>query len=235
MPKAGNSGGVRPAVGIGIHATLDHGQVHQVLRDTGSAEPVSDHAFVAVEAAQPDREPISRRAQEEPLVVLDPSVGGVGFHVDVVLGLEQLGELQRRYDLVPNLLATVKGYMRHESGVLERVTRLRGHPELDVTERASEESGLSRSIGRLFAVAEDYPDLKASEGFAQLHQSLVDIEEHLQFARRYYNGSVRDNNNLVEGFPSLLIARLFGFRSATFFEIELASQRIPPAIRFEPE
>jgi LemA protein len=144
-------------------------------------------------------------------------------------------QLQRRYDLVPNLLATVKGYMRHESGVLERVTRLRGHPELDVTERASEESGLSRSIGRLFAVAEDYPDLKASEGFAQLHQSLVDIEEHLQFARRYYNGSVRDNNNLVEGFPSLLIARLFGFRSAIFFEIELASQRIPPAIRFEPE
>ena len=88
---------------------------------------------------------------------------------------------------------------------------------------------------RARAVAEDYPDLKASEGFMQLHDSLVEIEEHLQYARRYYNGSVRDNNNLVEGFPSLLIARLFGFRSATFFEIELASQRIPPAIRFEPE
>jgi LemA protein len=143
-------------------------------------------------------------------------------------------QLQRRYDLVPNLLAAVKGYMRHESGVLERVTKLRGHPELGVTERADEETGLSRSIGRLFALAEDYPDLKASEGFAQLHSSLVEIEEHLQFARRYYNGSVRDNNNLVEAFPALLVARLFGFRSASFFEIELASQRIPPTVRFDP-
>ena len=83
-------------------------------------------------------------------------------------------QLQRRYDLVPNLLATVKGYMKHESGVLERVTRLRGNPEMELTERADQESGLSRSIGRLFAIAEDYPDLKASEGFAQLHDSLVE-------------------------------------------------------------
>jgi LemA protein len=134
-------------------------------------------------------------------------------------------QLQRRYDLVPGLVATVKGYMRHESGVLERVTHLRGHPEMPVAQRAGEESGLSRSIGRLFALAEDYPDLKASEGFQQLHSSLVEIEEQLQYARRYYNGSVRDNNNLVEGFPSLLVARLFGFRVAEFFEIELASQR----------
>ena len=139
-------------------------------------------------------------------------------------------QLQRRWDLVPNLLSTVKGYMKHESGVLERVTRLRGNPGLGVGERADEESGLSRSIGRLFAVAEDYPDLKAAEGFRQLHDSLVEIEEHLQFARRYYNGSVRDNNNLVEGFPSLVVARLFGFRSAAFFEIELASQRAAPEI-----
>jgi len=142
-------------------------------------------------------------------------------------------QLQRRYDLVPNLLATVKGYMKHESGVLERVTRLRGNPEMELTERADEESGLSRSIGRLFAVAEDYPDLKASEGFAQLHASLVRIEEHLQFARRYYNGSVRDNNNLVEGFPSMLIAQAFGFKGAAFFEIELASQRAAPEIKLD--
>ena len=139
-------------------------------------------------------------------------------------------QLQRRYDLVPNLLATVKGYMQHESGALARVTRLRAATDLDVAHRAEEESGLSRSIGRLFALAEDYPDLKASEGFMQLHDSLVEIEEHLQYARRYYNGSVRDNNNLVEGFPSLLVARLFGFRSAAFFEIELASQRAAPVV-----
>ena len=144
-------------------------------------------------------------------------------------------QLQRRYDLVPNLVATVKGYMSHESGVLERVTRLRGNPEMGLGERAREESGLSRSIGRLFALSEDYPDLKASEGFRQLHQSLVTIEEHLQFARRYYNGSVRDNNNLVEGFPSMLIARLFRFGSAAFFEIELASQRATPRIELESQ
>lgn len=134
-------------------------------------------------------------------------------------------QLQRRYDLVPNLLATVKGYMDHESRALERVTRLRGNPGMELAERADEESGLSRSIGRLFALAEDYPDLKAAEGFQQLHDSLVEIEEHLQFARRYYNGSVRDNNNLVEGFPSMLVARAFSFLQAAFFEIELASQR----------
>ena len=142
-------------------------------------------------------------------------------------------QLQRRYDLVPNLLATVKGYMKHESGVLERVTRLRANPTLDVDTRAGEESGLSRSIGRLFAVAEDYPDLKASEGFQQLHESLVEIEEQLQFARRYYNGSVRDNNNQVQGFPSMLIAQMFRFRNAAFFEIELASQRGAPEVGFD--
>jgi len=139
-------------------------------------------------------------------------------------------QLQRRYDLVPALVATVKGYVTHESTVLERVTRLRGNPEMAVAERAGEESGLSRSIGRLFALSEDYPDLKASEGFRQLHGSLVEIEEHLQYARRYYNGSVRDNNNLVEGFPALLIARLFHFAPADFFEIELASQRAAPRV-----
>jgi len=139
-------------------------------------------------------------------------------------------QLQRRYDLVPNLVKTVKGYASHESGVLERVTHLRNNPEMAVPKRADEESGLSRSIGRLFALAEDYPDLRASEGFQQLHRSLVEIEEHLQFARRYYNGSVRDNNNLVEGFPSMVIARAFAFPVASFFEIELTSQRAAPKV-----
>lgn len=143
-------------------------------------------------------------------------------------------QLQRRYDLVPNLVATVKGYMKHESSVLERVTRLRTNPDMARDQRASEESGLSRSIGRLFAVAEDYPELKASEGFQQLHTSLVEIENHLQYARRYYNGSVRDNNNVVDSFPSMIISKLFGFRNAAFFEIELASQRAAPKIDLEP-
>lgn len=142
-------------------------------------------------------------------------------------------QLQLRYELVPNLLATVKGYMQHESSVLERVSRLRGEPGMPLEQRAGEESNLSRSIGRLFALAEAYPDLKASEGFQQLHQSLVNIEDQLQYARRYYNGSVRDNNNRVQSFPALLVARLFGFRQAEFFEIELASQRLAPAVQLE--
>jgi len=144
-------------------------------------------------------------------------------------------QLQRRYDLVPGLVATVKGYTSHESSVLDRVTRLRGNPKMALPERADEESGLSRSIGKLFALAEDYPDLKASEGFQQLHRSLVEIEDHLQFARRYYNGSVRDNNNRVEGFPSMIIARLFRFTLAPFFEIELAGQRTVPEISLNPK
>lgn len=140
-------------------------------------------------------------------------------------------QLQMRYELVPNLLATVKGYMQHESSVLERVSRLRGDPGMSLGQRAGEESGLSKSLGKLFALAEDYPELKASEGFQQLHRSLVTIEDQLQYARRYYNGSVRDNNNQIESFPSLLIARLFGFKLAEFFEIELASQRLAPEVR----
>jgi LemA protein len=102
------------------------------------------------------------------------------------------------------------------SGVLERVSRLRSAVAMPVDLRATEETGLSQSIGRLFALAEDYPDLKASAGFQQLHASLVEIEDDLQYARRYYNGSVRDNNILVESFPPLLIAKLFGFHCGLF-------------------
>jgi len=175
------------------------------------------------------------------IALLIPLIWGVWTYNRLVRSRNQVDEawagidvqLQRRHELVPNLVATVKGYMKHESGVLERVTRLRSNPEMERDERASQESGLSRSIGRLFALAEDYPDLKAAEGFRQLHASLVEIEEHLQFARRYYNGSVRDNNNLVEGFPSMLIARMFGFINASFFEIELASQRAAPEIELD--
>ena len=143
-------------------------------------------------------------------------------------------QLQRRHELVPNLVATVKGYTQHESSALERVTRLRSQPVMPLQRRADEETGLSHSLERLFALAEAYPDLKASAAFQQLHASLVEIEEHLQYARRYYNGSVRDNNNAVESFPALLVARLFGFAKAGFFEIELASQREAPAIDLGP-
>lgn len=139
-------------------------------------------------------------------------------------------QLQKRSELVPNLVKIVKGYAAHESGVLEDVTRLRASTESRIEARAKHETALSRSLGRLFALAEDYPDLKASDGFQQLHTSLVEIEDHLQFARRYYNGAVRDNNNLVEAFPSNIIANTFKFNQAEFFEIELASQRSAPHV-----
>jgi LemA protein len=139
-------------------------------------------------------------------------------------------QLQKRSELVPNLVQTVKGYAAHESSVLEEVASHRTTAETGVDARAQHETALSRSLGRLFALAESYPDLKASEGFRQLHSSLVDIEDHLQYARRYYNGAVRDNNNLVEGFPSNIIAGLFKFSPAVFFEIELASQRSVPDV-----
>lgn len=139
-------------------------------------------------------------------------------------------QLQKRFELVPNLVQTVKGYTSHESSVFEELARIRSTGGTDVDARAQQETVLSRSLGRLFALAEDYPDLKASEGFVQLHNSLIDIEDHLQFARRYYNGAVRDNNNLVESFPSNIIAGLFNFKQAAFFEIELASQRSAPGV-----
>ena len=139
-------------------------------------------------------------------------------------------QLQKRSELVPNLVQTVKGYASHESSVFEEVALIRTTGETGVDARARQETALSRSLGRLFALAEDYPDLKASEGFQQLHSSLVDIEDHLQFARRYYNGAVRDNNNLAESFPSNIVANLFNFKLAEFFEIELTSQRSVPDV-----
>jgi LemA protein len=139
-------------------------------------------------------------------------------------------QLQKRSELVPNLVQTVKAYAQHESSVFEDVTKIRTTGETGVDARAQLETALSRSLGRLFALAEDYPDLKANEGFQQLHSSLVEIEDHLQYARRYYNGAVRDNNNQVESFPSNVVANFFKFSQAQFFEIELASQRGAPNV-----
>ena len=139
-------------------------------------------------------------------------------------------QLQKRFVLVPNLVQTVKGYTTHEAGVFEEVASIRSSSEARVKVRAEHETALSRSLGRLFVLAEDYPELKASAGFRQLHSSLVEIEDHIQFARRYYNGAVRNNNNLVESFPANILAGVFGFVLAEFFEIELASQRSVPDV-----
>ncbi|MEJ5329046.1 MAG: LemA family protein [Desulfobaccales bacterium] len=143
-------------------------------------------------------------------------------------------QLKRRADLIPNLVETVKGYMQHERGVLEKVTELRTRSLQagTVADKAQAEGLLTSALRTLFAVAENYPDLKASANFQDLQKTLADIEEQLQLARRYYNGAARNLNILIESFPSNLVARAFGFETAEYFEIEDAAERAVPRVSF---
>lgn len=143
-------------------------------------------------------------------------------------------QLKRRTDLIPNLVSTVKGYAAHEKGTLEEVIRLRGVAQnaQGVGETAQAQGLLGAALGKLFALAENYPDLKANANFAQLQASLGEIEEQVQLARRYYNGAVRNLNIAVESFPSNLIAGRFGFEKAEFFELESPSERVVPKVEF---
>lgn len=128
-------------------------------------------------------------------------------------------QLTRRHDLVPQLVAAVHGYADYERATLSTVTELRTRAmaAASMTDKAQAEGQLAQQINRILALQERYPDLKASENFLQLQRDLVDIEDHLQYARRFYNGSVRDLNNRIETFPSLFIARLASFKPAEFF------------------
>ena len=140
-------------------------------------------------------------------------------------------QLKRRHDLVPNLVDTVKGYAGHERSVLEQVTQLRSAaralPQGDVAARAQAEGALSAALGKLIALAENYPDLKASNNFLELQQQLSALENELKMARRYYNGTVRNLNVLVQSFPSNLIAGLFGFGPRNFFELAEGEGAVP--------
>jgi LemA protein len=136
-------------------------------------------------------------------------------------------ELRRRYDLIPNLVETVKGYAAHERETLEAVVQARATAVAsggDAGEQSRDENVLVGALKQLFAVAERYPDLKASAHFLDLQHQLVTTEDRIQAARRFYNANVRDINRRVESVPSNLVARLFGFRRAAYFEVE-------PAIR----
>jgi LemA protein len=143
-------------------------------------------------------------------------------------------QLKRRSDLIPNVVEAVKGYAAHERNVLQEVTALRGAaralPQGDVAARAQAESALSVAVGKLFAVAEAYPDLKASANFLNLQNQLCEVENDPQIARRYYNGAVRNLNMLVQSFPSNLIAGLAGFAQRDFFELADASERAVPQV-----
>jgi len=139
-------------------------------------------------------------------------------------------ELRRRYNLIPNLVSTVKGYAEHERALLEEVTRLRETcvNELGTPARqADAENQLVRSLNRLMARVEYYPDLKASRNFLELQEELVNTEDRIQAARRFFNGNVRDLNNAVQTFPSSIIAGMGGFTCREFFEIDDVRVRAP--------
>jgi len=142
-------------------------------------------------------------------------------------------QLKRRHDLIPNLVECVKGYRTHEQSVFESVARERGQAQSvrDVPDASAAENNLTQSLRSLFAVAEAYPDLKADQNFRQLSATLVAVENDIQFSRRYYNGSVRDLNNLIQTFPSLLVARGFKFAPAEFFELETTAERNAPEVK----
>lgn len=131
-------------------------------------------------------------------------------------------QLKRRYDLIPNLVNTVKGYATQESGVLERVTeaRSRAMGAQTVGEQQKDENALSGTLKSLFAVAESYPDLKSNQNFMQLQSDLTDTEDKIQASRRFFNGTVRDYNTKLQVFPTSIFASILGFTERTFFDID---------------
>ena len=145
-------------------------------------------------------------------------------------------QLKRRTDLIPNMMETVKGYMGHERETLEAVVQARANATSAVASgpeaRAKAEGELSSALGRLLAVAEAYPDLKANTTFLEFQQALQTVEDEIQMSRRYYNGAVRNLNIQVESFPSNLLANAFNFIKAQYFELENEADRQAPSVKF---
>lgn len=138
-------------------------------------------------------------------------------------------QMKRRYDLIPNLINTVKGYASHESSVFENVTRARA-AAMDAStlkEHAAAENALTQTLKSLFAVSENYPTLQASQSFIELQRELTDAEDKIQAARRFYNGNVRTYNTRVQSFPTNLIAGLFAFVQKEFFQMEESEKAVP--------
>ena len=143
-------------------------------------------------------------------------------------------QLKRRHDLIPNLVETVKGYMAHERGVFEKVTeaRTRAMGAGTKEEKLGAENALSNTLKTLFAVSENYPDLKANANFLDLQRELADTENKIQAARRFYNGNVMDYNTKIDTVPTNLIAGAFGFKKEEFFGIEKEEEKEPVKVRF---
>ncbi|HUO91085.1 MAG TPA: LemA family protein [Rhizomicrobium sp.] len=142
-------------------------------------------------------------------------------------------QLKRRADLIPNLVETVKGYAAHERETFDELTKMRSQTgSQDPAQRAQSEAAITAAIGKVMAVAEAYPQLRATENFQQLQKDLADIEDQIQLARRYYNGAVRNFNVSVQQFPSNLIAGMGGFTAAQFFQLDNAADRNAPKVSF---
>lgn len=146
-------------------------------------------------------------------------------------------QLKRRYDLIPNLIETVKGYASHEKETLEKVITARNSAmsmqnSSDIEGKLKAENDLSSTLKSIFALSENYPDLKANQNFLELQKELSDTENKIQASRRFYNGNVRDFNTKIQVFPTNFIAKQLGFSSRDFFEVEDASQRENVAVKF---
>jgi len=146
-------------------------------------------------------------------------------------------QLKRRHDLIPNLVETVKGYAAHEREVLEKVTEARAkamgaRESGDLKKMAEAENYLAETLKTLFAVAERYPDLKASQNFLELQRELRDTEDKIMYARRFYNENVRDLNIAIESFPTNIVALIFGFKKMDLFEISAPEEREAPKVKF---
>lgn len=135
--------------------------------------------------------------------------------------------LKQRYDMIPNLVETVKGYAKHESGTFEKVAEMRSKAMSagSLPEKMEAEVGLSNAISKLFAIAESYPELKANANFMELQSTLRELEESIQKSRRYYNGAARDFNTAIAVFPTNLIAQMFGYKKVEFFEASEEEQK----------
>ncbi|MBM3165963.1 MAG: LemA family protein [Chloroflexi bacterium] len=145
-------------------------------------------------------------------------------------------QLKRRFDLIPNLVETVKGYMKHERETLEAVTKARNLAQQVASsgagERAKAEGELGAALSRLIAVAEQYPDLKANQNFLALQEELTSTENKISFSRQFYNDSVLKFNNQIQMFPSNMVAGMFGFTAAEFFETKAEEERRAPKVSF---
>jgi LemA protein len=145
-------------------------------------------------------------------------------------------QLKRRYDLIPNLMETVRGYMKHERETMEAVTNARNLAQKisdsGVAARSRAEAELSSALGRLLAVAESYPDLKANQNFLALQEELASTENKISFSRQFYNDSVLNFNNKIQMFPSNIVAGMGGFKTGEFFEVSVATEREAPKVSF---